>query len=311
MPNAIAFISEWDSGARWRREVEQHLGAVDWRELPDLGRREDIEVAMAWAPPAGLLASLPSLRMIVSLGMGVDHLLKDASLPAKVPVTRIYDPQLIEQMVEYALLSSLRVLRLSDEYDALQRNGQWKRLELREARDLRVGVMGLGAIGEAAARAHLALGFPVRGWARRQRQIEGVTCFAGEAGLAPFLGQSDVLICLLPLTAQTRGILNARTFAMLPKGAHVVNIARGGHVVEPDLLAALDSGHLSGATLDVFSAEPLPTEHPFWQHPKVRLTPHIAGQTNARTATPGVVQNIQRLRSGEPLQNLIERDAGY
>jgi len=311
MAGAIAFISEWDNGARWRVELERHLGELDWRDWPALGRVEDIEIALAWAPPAGLLATLPDLKLIVSLGMGVDHLLKDTSLPEGVPVTRIHDPQLVEQMVEYAVLASLRVLRQSDEYDALQRAGQWKRLPLREARDWRVGVMGLGAIGEAAARAHRALGFAVRGWARRPRQIEGIECFAGEAGLAPFLAGSDIAICLLPLTPETRGILHARTLALLPKGAHVINIARGGHVVEPDLLAALDSGQLAGATLDVFATEPLPPQHPFWRHPKIRLTPHIAGQTNPRTATPGVADNIRRLREGRPLQHLIQRSAGY
>jgi len=308
---AIAFISEWDNGDRWRREIERHIGPSDWRNWPDLGKLEDIDVALAWAPPVGLLATLPNLKMIVSLGMGVDHLLKDTALPAHVPVTRIHDPQLIDQMVEYALLASLRVLRLSDDYDALQRQAQWQRLQLREARDCRVGVMGLGAIGREVAKAHLAQGFTVRGWARRAHKIDGVECFDGNGGLAPFLAETDILICLLPLTPETRGIIHARTLALLPKGAHVVNIARGGHVLDADLLGALDNGHLSGATLDVFNAEPLPAEHPFWRHPKIRITPHIAGQTNARTASPGVAENISRLRAGQPLYNLIERAVGY
>lgn len=308
---AIAFISEWDKGQAWRQAVEQHLGAGDWRDWPALGRLEDIDVALAWAPPPGLLATLPRLRMIVSLGMGVDHLLRDQALPTGVPIVRINDPQLIDQMVEYAVLASLRVLRQADAYDAMQRQGQWRRLELREARDLRIGIMGLGAIGEKVAQAHRALGFAVNGWARRRRQIDGVTCFDGKGGLAPFLAQTDVLICLLPLTAETRGIVNARTLALLPRGAHVVNIARGGHVLDADLLAALDGGHLGGATLDVFDVEPLPGDHPFWRHPNIRITPHIAGQTNPRTAAPGVADNIRRLRAGQPLHDLIDRDAGY
>jgi glyoxylate/hydroxypyruvate reductase A len=308
---AIAFISEWDNGERWRGEIERHIGASDWRNWPQLGRFDDIEVALAWAPPGGLLATLPNLKLIVSLGMGVDHLLKDDALPQGIPITRIHDPQLIEQMVEYALLASLRVLRLSDDYDALQRQGKWQRLELREAKDCRVGVMGLGAIGQQVAQAHLTAGFSVRGWARRAHKIDRVECFHGNGGLAPFLSGTDLLICVLPLTAETRGILHARTLALLPRGAHVVNIARGGHVLDADLLAALDSGHLAGATLDVFNAEPLPADHPFWRHPRIRITPHIAGQTNARTAAPGVADNIRRLRSELPLQNLIERSAGY
>jgi glyoxylate/hydroxypyruvate reductase A len=243
--------------------------------------------------------------------MGVDHLLKDATLPAGLPIARINDPQIVEQMVEYAVLASLRVLRQSDRYDALQRAGQWHRLALREARDLRVGVMGLGAIGARVAAAHRALGFTVAGWARRPRHIEGVACFDGAAGLAPFLTRSELLICLLPLTADTRAILNARTLALLPRGAHVVNMARGGHVVETDLLAALEGGQLTGATLDVFETEPLPADHPFWRHSRVRLTPHVAGQTNPRTAAPGVADNICRLRAGQPLHDLVDRTAGY
>ncbi len=310
-PPAIAFISEWDAGARWRGEIERHLGPTDWRNWPELGKLEDIEIALAWAPPTGLLASLPGLKMIVSLGMGVDHLLKDTALPTHVPITRIHDPQLIEQMVEYAALASLRVLRRGDEYDSLQRAATWKRLELREARDCRVGIMGLGAIGRQVARAHRSLAFTVRGWARTAHKIDGVTCFEGNGGLVPFLAETDILICLLPLTQETHGIIHARTLALLPKGAHFINIARGGHVLDADLLAAIDSGHISGATLDVFNAEPLPADHPFWRHPKIRMTPHIAGQTNARTASPGVAENIRRLRAGEKLQNLIERAAGY
>jgi glyoxylate/hydroxypyruvate reductase A len=312
---AIAFISEWDDSLRWRQAIEQHLGATDWcddwHNGPAPGRLAEIDVALAWAPPAGLLASLPNLRLIVSLGMGVDHLLKDATLPAGLPIARINDPQIVEQMVEYAVLASLRVLRQSDRYDALQRAGQWHRLALREARDLRVGVMGLGAIGARVAAAHRALGFTVAGWARRPRHIEGVACFDGAAGLAPFLTRSELLICLLPLTADTRAILNARTLALLPRGAHVVNMARGGHVVETDLLAALEGGQLAGATLDVFETEPLPADHPFWRHSRVRLTPHVAGQTNPRTAAPGVADNIRRLRAGQPLHDLVDRAAGY
>lgn len=316
---AIAFISEWDDSESWRQAIEQHLGPTDWhdhwhddwRGASALDRLADIEVALAWAPPIGLLASLPNLRLIVSLGMGVDHLIKDTALPAGPPITRIHDPQLIDQMVEYAVLASLRVLRGSDDYDAQQRARLWQRRALREAGDFGVGIMGLGAIGERVAQAHRALGFAVNGWSRRLRRLEGVSCFEGPDGLAPFLARTDLLICLLPLTAETRGILDARTLALLPAGAHVVNIARGGHVVEADLLAALDGGHLAGATLDVFGAEPLPADHPFWCHPKIRLTPHIAGQANPRTAAPGVADNIRRLRAGQPLHHLVDRLAGY
>lgn len=308
---AFLFASEWDDDSGWRAQMEKHLGSLDWRRHNALGRKEDIEVALAWDPPADLLASLPNLKLIVSLGMGVDHLLKHKDLPHGVPIVRIHDASLIDQMAEYALLASLRILRLGDEYDALQRQAKWKRLELREAFDLRIGIMGLGAIGARVAADHARFGFPVRGWARSAKKIEGVECFAGAEGLQPFLAGTDVLICLLPLTPQTRGILNAGTLAQLPKGAHVVNIARGGHVVDADLLAALDSGRIGSATLDVFNQEPLPADHAYWRHPKVRVTPHIAGQSNPRTAAAGVADNVRRLRAGETLHDLIDPAAGY
>lgn len=308
---AFVFASEWDDDSGWRAQMEKHLGPLDWRRLDRIGAPEEIEVALAWDPPPGLLATLPNLRLIVSLGMGVDHLLKHRDLPAGVPIVRIHDASLIDQMSEYCQLASLRILRLSDEYDALQRQATWKRLRLPEARDLRIGIMGLGAIGARVAADHLRLGFPVAGWARSARSIEGVECFAGKDGQAPFLARTDVLICLLPLTPETRGILSAATFARLPRAAHVVNVARGGHVVDADLLAALDSGRIASATLDVFNQEPLPAEHPYWRHPQVRATPHIAGQSNPRTAAPGVADNIRRMRAGESLHDLIDPAAGY
>lgn len=308
---AFLFASEWDDDKGWRTHLERHLGPLDWRRLDAVGRKEEIEVALAWDPPPGLLAALPKLKLIVSLGMGVDHLLKHNDLPAGVPITRIHDASLIDQMAEYALLASLRILRLADDYDALQRQARWKRLALREAFDLRIGVMGLGAIGARVAADHARLGFPVRGWARSAKTIDGVECFAGADGLKPFLAGSDVLICLLPLTPETHGIVNTATLATLPQGAHVVNIARGGHVVDADLLAALDAGHVASATLDVFNQEPLPADHPYWRHPKLRVTPHIAGQSNPRTAAPGVADNVRRRRAGQPLDNLIDPAAGY
>lgn len=308
---AFVFASEWDDDSGWRQAMEAELGPLDWRRLNDAGRPEDVEVALAWDPPAGYLASLPRLRLVVSLGMGVDHLFRHGDLPEKVPVVRINDASLIDQMSEYALLATLRVLRMADDYDALQRQAQWRRLKLAEARDLRVGVMGLGAIGARVALDHARMGFPVRGWARSGKRLEGVECFAGRAALPAFLAGCDVLVCLLPLTPDTRGIVDAACLAALPDGAHLVNVARGGHVVDADLLAALDSGRLGGATLDVFNQEPLPPDHAFWSHPRVRVTPHIAGQSNPRTAAPGVADNVRRLRRGDPLHDLIDPAIGY
>ena len=175
----------------------------------------------------------------------------------------------------------------------------------------RIGILGLGELGGDAARKLLALGFPVMGWSRRPKDIPGVEGFHGEAGLAAMLARSDILICLLPLTPDTRGVLNARSLGLLPRGAFLLNAARGGHVVQEDLLAALDQGQIAGAALDVFEPEPLPADHPFWAHPKVVLTPHAASITIPRSAAPQVVENIHRARAGRPLINLVDFGAGY
>jgi glyoxylate/hydroxypyruvate reductase A len=249
--------------------------------------------------------------MIVSLGMGVDHLLADDKLPRGVPITRIMDEGLVGQMSEYAIYWALRHHRDIDKYAASQRAKVWKPEEFVDTIHRRVGVMGLGTIGQDTASKFTALGFPTAGWSRTAKTIAGIETFSGVEGLAKFLARTDILVDVLPLTRQTRGVLNANAFGLLPKGAYLINMARGGHVVDDDLLAALDSGQLSGAALDVFNTEPLPSDHPYWSHPKVHVTPHVAGATNPRTASPGVIENIKRLRGGQPLINTVDPDSGY
>jgi glyoxylate/hydroxypyruvate reductase A len=249
--------------------------------------------------------------MIVSLGMGVDHLLADDTLPKGVPITRIMDDGLIGQMSEYAIYWALRHHRDIDKYEASQSATTWKPEDFVDTIHRRVGVLGLGSIGQDAARKFAALGFPTAGWSRTAKTVPGVETFHGPDGFTRLLGRSDILIVVLPLTRDTRGLLDAKAFAALPKGAYFINMARGGHVVDEALLAALDSGHLSGATLDVFNQEPLPPDHPYWRHPKVQVTPHIAGDTNPRTAAPGVIENIKRLHSGQPLIHTVDPQTGY
>ncbi|SKA02223.1 glyoxylate/hydroxypyruvate reductase A [Enhydrobacter aerosaccus] len=312
MAGAIAYISRDTDGVAWKKVLEAGLGPLDFRTLKGgLGNIDEIEVALAWKPQPGLLATFKNLKMIVSLGMGVDHLLADDKLPAGVPITRIMDDGLVGQMSEYAIFWALRHHRDIDKYEASQRAKVWKPEDFIDTIHRRIGVMGLGTIGQDTARKFAMLGFPTAGWSRTAKSIDGIETFHGADGFRSFLGRTDILIDVLPLTRDTRNLLDAAAFAALPKGAYFINMARGGHVVDADLLAALESGHVSGAALDVFNTEPLPADHPYWTHSKVHVTPHIAGATNPRTASPGVIENIKRLHSGQPLINRVDPKTGY
>jgi glyoxylate/hydroxypyruvate reductase A len=311
MAGAIAYISRDTDGQLWKKAFEAALGPVDFRTLDKLGDKTDIEIVLAWKPPAGLIASFPNAKLIVSLGMGVDHLLADDKLPEGVPITRIMDDGLVGQMSEYAIYWALRHHRDIDKYAASQRAKQWKVEDFVDTLHRRIGILGLGTIGQDTAKKFAALGFPTAGWSRTQKTLPGIETFHGPDGLGRLLARSDILVNVLPLTRDTKGLLDAKLFAALPKGACLINMARGGHVADDDLLAALDSGHLSGAVLDVFNTEPLPPEHRYWTHPKVQVTPHIAGATNPRTASPGVIENIKRVRAGKPLINTVDPRTGY
>jgi len=315
MSQAFCYVVAAQGGGDWkgwRERLGQALGeSIDMRAWGQHGDVNDIGIALAWKPPPGALARLPNLKLIVSLGMGVDHLLIDPDLPRNVPIVRIIDPGLVGQMSEYAIYWALRHHRDIDAYMELQRRKVWEEIPYTDTVLRRVGILGLGEIGADTARKFAMLGFPTAGWSRTPRKIDGFECFHGPEGLSALLARSDILIDVLPMTPQTANMLDARAFARLPKGAYFINMARGGHVVDADLLAALDSGRLAGATLDVFHVEPLPSDHPYWTHPKVRVTPHIAGPTNPRTAAASVADNVRRLRAGQPLVNLIDRAAGY
>jgi len=311
MASAIAYISRDTDGRAWNELLVEALGPIDFRTLrAGLGNTDDIEIALAWKPKPGLLASFRNLRMIVSLGMGVDHLLADDRLP-DVAITRIMDEGLVGQMSEFAIYWALWHHRDIEKYAASQRAKTWKPEEFVDSIHRRIGVMGLGTIGQDAAKKLALLGFPTMGWSRTAKTVPGVETFHGREALTKFLGRTNILVNVLPLTRETRGIMDKTLFAALPKGAFVINMGRGGHVVDEDLLAALDSGHLAGAALDVFNTEPLPADHPYWAHPKVHITPHMAGYTNPRTASPGVIENIKRLRAGQPLINTVDAKTGY
>ncbi|MGD9045520.1 MAG: glyoxylate/hydroxypyruvate reductase A [Desulfobacterales bacterium] len=295
----------------WVKHFSMLEPGIDIRIWPEVGNAADIEFAFSWSHPQGEFKKYKNLKCIASLGAGVDHILRDPDLPTGVPVTRVVEPSMAQSMSEYAVLSVLNYCRQFDSLRAAQSQKKWQpRIPLLAA-DMRIGIMGLGQLGKDAAKKLSYLGFPVTGWSRTPKEIQGVNCLAGEAALGDFLSQSRILICMLPLTPKTQGILNHKTFDKLPAGAYVINVARGQHLIEKDLLAALDSGQLAGACLDVFEVEPLPADHPFWSHPKIIVTPHISSLTYPKAVAPQIIENYRRTKAGKPLLNVVDIKRGY
>jgi glyoxylate/hydroxypyruvate reductase len=270
-----------------------------------------IDVALVANPPRGALHGLTQLRLIQSLWAGVDKLLDDPGVPTDVPLARMVDPAMNEAMAETALWAVLGLQRDFFTYAAQQRNHQWRAHGQRRADDICVAVLGLGQMGRCAAQRLARHGCRVLGWSTRPCAIDGVETHAGDTALPTVLATAQIVVNLLPLTAATRGLFNAATFECMPRGASLVNLARGAQVVEADVLAALGSGQLRHAVLDVFATEPLATGHPFWAHPQVTVLPHVAAQTDPRSAARIVAHNLRALREGRPLQALVDRGRGY
>jgi glyoxylate/hydroxypyruvate reductase A len=270
-----------------------------------------IEVAVVANPAPGRLQGLPRLRLIQSLWAGVDRLLADATLPPGVPIARMIDPAMNAAMAETALWAVLMLQRGFHHYAAQQRAGLWRQRPQRRADEVRVTVLGGGQMGATAARRLAAQGLAVRVWRATPGAIDGLDVRAGTDALPPLLADSDIVVNLLPLTPATRGLIDARFLAQLPPGAALVNLARGAHGVEADLLAALDGGGLDHAVLDVFGTEPLPADHPFWRHPRVTLLPHVAALTDPRSAAAVVAANLRALAEGRPLTGGVDRARGY
>jgi glyoxylate/hydroxypyruvate reductase A len=307
----ILFCSDSEPAEPWRLACARAFPRMAFRVWPDTGPAEAIRYALVWRQPSGSFAHLPNLKAILVLGAGVDSVLSDPELPDDVPVVRLVGAGLPGPMAEYALYAVLHFQRRMADYFEQQRAAIWRPREEFLARQWPVGVMGLGVIGATVAQRIAAQGYPVAGWNRNGKSVEGVEVYAGAAGLDRFLARTRVLVNVLPLTPQTSGILNTRTFAAMPCGGYIVNIGRGGHVVDADLIAALNSEQLAGAMLDVFEKEPLPATHPFWRHPKVIVTPHVAAPTLASESEAQVVENIRRLERGEPPLGHVDRDKGY
>ncbi len=300
----------WDQ--LFRTLAPQH----DIRLWPEhLGNPADVSYACVWRPPHGMLAGLPKLKAIFSLGAGVDDLLTDPKLPS-APVMRIVDADLTMRMTEYVVLHVLMYHRQQRLYDAQQRVRMWRDHEQPAANEVAVGIMGLGVLGSAAAIALQRLGFRVAGWSRSQKSLPGIESFYGSVGLESFLRRTEILVCLLPSTPSTRGILNLDLFRRLKfngalHGAYLINAARGELQVDSDIITALEDGTLNGATLDVFPVEPLPITSPLWTHSKVMVTPHNAAASIPRAIVANIVRQIDRLEIGMPLEHIVDRSRGY
>lgn len=301
----------------------------DWRErfqalLPELPvvvlgepfDRRAVHYVASWKHPEGSLAGLPNLAAIFSLGAGVDHIFADSRLP-DVPIARVVDPDLTTRMSEYVVLHCLMHLRQQRRYERQQLAKSWDDDRYQSAaRSVRVGIMGLGELGLDAARKLQVMGFDVAGWSRSPKSVDGLATFSGEDGMAPFLARTDILVSLLPLTPETRGVLNAELLAGLARdgrlgGPFLINAGRGGLQVEADILAALESGTLKGATLDVFETEPLPADSPLWSHPAVTVTPHNAAMSEPEAVATLIAAQIRRLQAGEPLDHIVDPAKGY
>jgi len=305
----ILFFSKDDNAVFAR--LKELLPEADLRLWPDIGEPAAVDYAVVWGPPPEFFDRLNGLKAILSLGAGVDHLLQHPKLPAGVPIIRLEDAGMADKIAEYVLYGVLRSQRLFAGYEQQQRDGIWQPLTDIHAREFRVGVMGLGAIGLAVAKRLQQNGYQVSGWRRRQTTDSSIECHYGDDGLQPFLSKLNVLVCLLPLTPATTHIINRDTLAMLPRGAHLINVARGAHVAESDLLEALENGQVASALLDVCSTEPAPPEHPFWNHPAICLTPHIAGPTQDMESARQIADSIIQLSQNQRPGGWVDMESGY
>lgn len=306
----ILYMAEPSSAAEWRQAFSETVLELEFRQWPDVGDPRDVEYLIAWKPMPQQMEQFPNLKVLYSAGAGVDQF--DLSqLPERVSLVRLVDSSMAEIMAEYVLFAVLALHRDILTYQISQRERCWAPLPIIPATERRVGIMGVGSLGRIALHRLEPLGFQLSAWNRSLREVPGGRCYVGDEQLSEFLGQCDILVNLLPLTPETTGILNSSTLSQLPHGAGLVNVARGAHVVEEDLLKALDSGKIGGAVLDVLNHEPPSDEHPFWRHQRVLLTPHIASNVQVKGAVAAIARNLYRERKGLPLLNTVDRSKGY
>jgi len=291
--------------------VMPHAETVVWHEGMSLAAQAPCDYAVLWAPTPALLDQLGHVKAIFPMGAGVDGLLKFGDALPPVPIVRLGDAGMAEQMADYVAYATLRYFRRFDDYEQQARQGIWNPLAVPAKAEFTVGVLGLGKLGMPVLRTLRQLGFPVRGWSRSPKDLPGVECFAGMASLDDFLAGTRVLVCMLPLTPETTNLLDRARLSRLPKGGYVINVARGAQVAEPDLLALIRVGHIAGATLDVFRNEPLPAPHPFWSEPRITITPHISALTLRDEAVRQIAAKIGQFERGEAVDDIVDRARGY
>lgn len=307
----IVALHAGGSSEKWGRLFKEAMPEAEVRNWPEWGNRDEIDYAVAWKPPFGLLKSCTNLKAVFSLGAGVDQLITDPDFPRHLPLVRMIDSGLEEGMAEFVTLAVLSIHRDLPAYRLSQNSREWEPLEQRLTRDSRVGILGLGKLGTGVATALSPFGFKLSGWSRSPKVVDGIECYTGEEELPAFLSNVDYLVVLLPLTDETRGLLDGIRLAMLPKGAAVVNVARGPILQIEEALPLLQNGHLSHLWLDVHHVEPLPQDHWSWAHDKVTITPHVAAATLPETACGIIVSGIREFEQGREPANIVDLSKGY
>ena len=292
----------------WIEALKSSDKTLEVETYPNIKDPEAVEFILSWKHPHGIFKKFPNLKVIASVGAGIDHIISDPDIPAHIKITRMVDTQLTQDMSNFVLSLVLDRIRDISFYHC---HHKWEPKMYQRPEELQVGIMGMGVLGIAVAQRLINNGFRVKGWSKTPKKIAGLDSFHGQEQLDNFLKKTDILICLLPLTSETENILNKDLFKKLPKNAYLINVARGRHLVEKDLTEALRSGQLSGASLDVFREEPLPPDHDFWKEPKIRITPHIASITNPSTVAPKIIENYRNMKNGKPLKNVVSRETGY
>jgi glyoxylate/hydroxypyruvate reductase A len=310
MRPVFLYKADAQRGQQWAEIFRREAPEFDFKLWPDIGDAHAVRYLAAWVPPDDLATRFPNLELLFSTGAGVDQF-DFAALPPMLPVDRMVEPGIVQGMVEYVTHAILDLHRDMPAYRRSQQRRQWQPIPVRTAAECRVGVLGLGSLGQAVLAQLVALGFDAAGWSRSRHDVPGVRCYAGEGELATFLSRTQVLVCLLPLTDATRGLLNAALFDMLPRGASLVHVGRGPQLVTADLRHALDAGQLAEAVLDVTDPEPLPEADPLWSHPRVRITPHIASMTQPQSSAHVVIDNLRRHARAEAPVGLVDRVRGY
>ncbi|WP_405414863.1 2-hydroxyacid dehydrogenase [Maribacter sp. Asnod1-A12] len=308
---AIVIIRQDNKIELWKNALQKADSSLKVYGYLEGHPKDEITMAVIWKHPKGTLANYPNLKCIASAGAGVDYIFEDDTRPKNIPITRIVDPFLAGDMFEHVLAVIFAHLKNLNEYKLDQVANVWEPKEYLRIKDVTVGILGLGELGALTATDLTKFGFKVQGWSRSKKNIEDVATFSGADEQQEFLKTTDILVCLLPLTPATEGILNKALMSQLPKNAYIINVARGGHLVDDDLIELLDTDHLSGACLDVYHTEPLPKIHSFWNHKKVHMTPHYASVSDTNSVIPQIVENYKRLSTTEKLKNLVDSDRGY